>query len=146
LMVDRNALTEQLLESLKRDHLKLEALLKKVNGHWCYEDGIYRFYHKSFKVYRLQKVTNEIVEALQAIMPDRPLHEWFLEIVKEGTGKEFDLSHNTKWLEMTRPIVEAFFHAKYFLEMAVKYAKELREPPSPLPSGWATFLYLYDLR
>jgi hypothetical protein len=30
--------------------------------------------------------------------------------------------------------------------MAVRYGKELTEPPLMLPSGWAAFLYLYNLR
>src|SRR6266567_7691723 len=50
------------------------------------------------------------------------------------------------WLEVTGPIVEAFFHAHYFLEMAVRYGKQLQHPPRQLPSGWAAFLYLYNLR
>jgi hypothetical protein len=48
--------------------------------------------------------------------------------------------------EATRPILEAFFHARYFLEMVCRYGRELAEPPSPLPSGWAAVLYLYGLR
>ena len=38
------------------------------------------------------------------------------------------------------------FHAKFFLEMVVKYGKEIDEPPEVLPSGWAAVLCLYDLR
>ncbi len=53
---------------------------------------------------------------------------------------------NQRWVEATRPIVEAFFHAGYFLEMVCKYGKELEEPPDLLPSGWAAVLYLYGLR
>jgi hypothetical protein len=49
-------------------------------------------------------------------------------------------------LKETRPIIEAFFHARYMLEMAVSYGKELERPPSVLPSGWAALLYLFDLR
>jgi hypothetical protein len=45
----------------------------------------------------------------------------------------------------TRPILEAFTHAKSMIEMAVRYA-DLPAPPAPLPSGWAALLYLYDLR
>jgi len=30
--------------------------------------------------------------------------------------------------------------------MAVRYGKELRRPPRSLPSGWAAFLYLFNLR
>jgi hypothetical protein len=41
--------------------------------------------------------------------------------------------------------VEAFFHARFFLEMAVRYAS-LDSPPRPLPSGYAALLYLYRLR
>ena len=86
------------------------------------------------------------VAALQALAPDRKLNEWVVQIVSEGTGKKFELEHNRQWLAVTRPIVEAFFHARYFLEMAVRYGKDLDAPPLMLPSGWAAFLYLYDLR
>jgi hypothetical protein len=66
--------------------------------------------------------------------------------VAEGTGKPFELEHNKRWLEVTRPIVEAFFHARYFLDMAVRYGRSLEELPMTLPSGWAALLYLYQLR
>ena len=46
----------------------------------------------------------------------------------------------------TEQIVEAYLHAHYFLEMAVRYGKTLKEPPIQLPSGWAALLYLYRLR
>ena len=124
----------------------MEKLLHDCSGHWGYEDPVYRFYHQSFKVYRLQAATRSIVSALQALAPRHKLNDWFLQIVTEGTGKVFDQEHNRHWLETTRPFVEAFFHARYFLEMAVHYGKELDSPPNTLPSGWAAFLYLYQLR
>ncbi len=65
--------------------------------------------------------------------------------MRQGTGQVFEMEHNRNWLEHTRPLLEAFFHAHYFLKMAVFYA-ELEEPPQLLPSGWAALLYLYDLR
>jgi hypothetical protein len=69
-----------------------------------------------------------------------------MHIVEEGTGKTFKPEDNQNWLAVTRPILEAFFHSRFFLEMAVKYAKELKDPPRALPSGWAALLYLYNLR
>jgi hypothetical protein len=54
--------------------------------------------------------------------------------------------HNDRWLSETRPIIEAFFHARYFLEMAVHYGQALDKPPNAMPSGWAALLYLYNLR
>ena len=123
-----------------------EQLLAECDSHWGFEDPVYRFYHQSFKVYGLQDQTATIVAALQALAPARPLNEWFSQIVRDGTGKKFASDHNSRWLEVTRPILEAFFHAKFFLEMAVRYGKQLEKPPQYLPSGWAAFLYLYDLR
>lgn len=52
---------------------------------------------------------------------------------------------NNHWSLVTRPIVEAFFHARFFLEMAVRYAP-IDAPPRPMPSGYAALLYLYQLR
>ncbi len=52
---------------------------------------------------------------------------------------------NPDWARHTRPILEAFFHARFFLEMAVRYAG-LEKAPTTLPSGWAALLCLYRIR
>ena len=144
--VDDRPEVQDLFRNLKASAAKLESLLARCSSHWGYEDPVYRFYHQSFKLYGLQKTTTAIVGALQALAPERKLNDGFLQIVRDGTGKTFELEHNRRWLEVTRPIVEAFFHARYFLEMGVAYAKELKAPPRTLPSGWAAFLSLYELR
>src|ERR1041384_6474845 len=105
--------TRRLLTTAKERLPRLKALLEEVSGHWGYEDPVYRFYHQSFKVYRVQERTQRIVEELQALAPHLKLNEDFLRIVREGTGKEFDLSHNEDWLRHTRPMVEAFLHARH---------------------------------
>ena len=63
--------SEPILQGIKERLPELEALLKKVSSHWGAEDGFYRFYHQSFKVYQLQFSTEEIVAALRAIAPER---------------------------------------------------------------------------
>ncbi len=137
---------KDLFKKLKMELPALEALLANC-GASEYEDSIYRFYHQSLKVYCLQEQTLKIVSRLQALAPDRPLNKWFMHIIREGTGKTFSMVDNDSWPQITRPIVEAFFHARYFLEMAVKYGKELEFPPRrALPSGWAAVLYLFNLR
>ncbi len=135
---------KELLKKIVANLDSLESLLGGYAGE--YEDPVYRFYHQSFKVYGLQESTREIVARLQALAPHLPLNDWFLEIVKEGTGKEFSPEDNPNWTAVTRPILEAYFHARYFLEMVCKYGNELKEPPKILPSGWAAVLYLYNLR
>ena len=142
---DRPAV-EQLLASIKAALPELESLRARCRDHWGCEDGVYRFYHQSFKVYHLQGLTSEIVERLKALTPARPLDAWFMAIVAEGTGKIFEMKDNRQWLPATRPIVEAYFHAQYFLEMVCKYGRELTAPPAFMPSGWAAVLCLYGLR
>jgi hypothetical protein len=136
----------KLLLNLKHNLPELEKMLAHIESDWGMEDGIYRFYHQSFKVYHLQQLTVGICSALQQLLPDRSMNSWFTEIVAQGTGREFELSHNQDWLRHTRPIVEAFLHAHYFLKMAVKYGKELNASPDHMPSGWASVLYLFNLR
>lgn len=142
----RDDSSNKLLRNIKQRLPQLEELLARVEDHWGIEDGFYRFYHHSFKVYHLQYATKEICDALQGLLPDHPMNRWFSEIVAQGTGIEFESSHNKDWLRYTRPIVEAFFHAHFFLKMAIKYGKTLERAPHCLPSGWAAVLYLFNLR
>lgn len=136
----------QLLANIKARLPELEKLLESASDHWGYEDPVYRFYHQSWKVYGLQDRTRAIVEVLQSLAPERPLNSWFEQIIRDGTGRGFKDEYNRRWLPETRPILEAFFHARYFLDMAVRYGKELDHPPRCLPSGWAAVLYLYGMR
>jgi hypothetical protein len=143
---ERRAEEAKLLAAIKEALPRLEELWQQSNSHWGYEDPVYRFYHQSFKVFGLQGQTAEIVGALRSLAPHLPLNPWFTQIVDDGSAEQFTPDVNQRWLEATRPILEAFFHARYFLEMVCKYGRELEEPPEALPSGWAAVLYLYGLR
>lgn len=135
---------EELLKNIKSNIVFLEELLKRYSDHWHYEDMIYRFYHQSYKCYYIQSSTLDIVKALKSLAPqDIVFNSFFEKIFSEGTDKKIN---NEDFLRHTRPMIEAFFHAKFFLEMAVKYGKELEECPEILPSGWAALLYFYNLR
>lgn len=143
---ERIRLEKVMLGNIKASMPRLDEMLEKANDEWAYEDGVYRFYHQSFKVYALQQQTQEIVALLQTLLPNLAMNKWFMEIVKSGTGKVFKDDDNAHWLEVTRPIIEAFLHARYFLEMICKYGKQLDEPQNTLPSGWAAVLYLFNIR
>lgn len=120
-------------------------MLAVMSDHWTYEDHFYRYYHGSFKVYRAQDTTMQAVKLLRELLPERELNSAFKKIIENGTGLEFNLRHNKSWDKHTRPILEAFSHAKFMIEMTTRYA-DLPEPPKTLPSGYAALLYLYDLR
>ncbi len=142
----RNKQMDQLLSNIKSRLPELTALFTEISGHWQYEDPIYRFYHESFKVYHIQTYTQRIYDTLRSIAPpETALHEMFENIVTVGTGVKFEPSHNSAWARHTRPLLEAFFHARFFLEMAIKYGKELDTAPTVCPSGWAALLSLYNL-
>jgi hypothetical protein len=147
LVDDYGRLERALLANMRGRVSELRELLAEVNDHWGYEDGLYRFYHQSFKVFGLQHLTARIVAELTVIAPGgRGFCELFRTILEPGLGREFSPDDNAHWVESATPIVEAFLHARYFLEMAVKYAGELDEPPQLMPSGWAALLSLYGLR
>ena len=135
----------RLLQNIKQALPKLEKLLADLEFEEATEDGVYRFYDGSYKVYGLQNATALIVNALKELLPDRPLNASFTRIVAEGTGHDFKDENDQNWFPTTRAILEAFFHAQYFLEMACKYGRELDQPPDAMPSGWAAVLYLYNL-
>lgn len=135
-----------LLRAVKRDHDVLTALLARHSSEAGYDDPIYRLYHQSWKVLFLQDSTLAIVDALRALAPDRPLNPWFAQIIEDGTTTHEVPSTQDEWLSATRPVAEAFFHARYFLEMAVRCGRELDAPPQLLPSSWAALLTLFGLR
>jgi hypothetical protein len=143
---ERRVLEETLLRNMKAQMPDLRALLKECDGHWGSEDLVYRFYHQSFKVYSMQHLTEQIVTALKGLLPDRLLDGWFMTIVEEGTGRTFERSHNKDWPVHTRPMIEAYWHARYMLGMVVRYGARFKRPPRTLPSGWAAVLCLYGLR
>jgi hypothetical protein len=91
-------------------------------------------------------MTKKVVSAFKRHAARKPLNKWFLQIVAEGTGETFKLEDNRNWLAVTRPIVEAFLHAKYFLEMICHSAKTLETAPPVFPSSWAAVLYFYNQR
>lgn len=137
---------QQLLTNIKQRLPELEALMERACSHWEYEDFVYRFYHQSFKVFGVQRMTSAIVGELRALLPDALINPDFLAITEEGTGKVFTIDMNARWAATSRPLLEAFFHARFMLEMVVKYGRTLDAPPETLPSGWAAVLYLYGLR
>lgn len=109
---------------------------------------IYRFYHQSFKVYGYKHLIKYSVDFYEKISPEsRPLNAWFKSIVDDGLAREFDSdATNQNWLQEVQPLLEAFWHSKYFSEQMLSVALTLDTAPEILPFDWAAVLYLYDLR
>lgn len=80
----------ELLSNIHGKLPELEKLLNEISSRSVYEDGIYRFYHQSLKVYHLQLYTQRIVEALRSLAPTGATsNPYFDEIYKSGaSGKQ----------------------------------------------------------
>jgi len=137
---------EVLLQGIKAHLPELEELHKEVTSHWEEEDAVYRCYHGSFKVYATRGCTKRTVAMLQELGDGLELNRDFLDIIEAGTDIKFEHAHNAEWDKHTLPQLQAFWHAKYMLEQMIKYGKKLESAPDMLPSGWASVLYLYNLR
>jgi hypothetical protein len=112
------------------------------------EDGVYRFYHESDKVFFfLQDPVKAAFTLIKEIggESDPPNFE-YARIVEAGTVHQFSETTNANWEAETKPILEAFWHTKYFIQMMIKYGKELETVESPLEPGLAAVLYLFELR
>lgn len=139
------ALADDLLKNIKENLDRIES---------CYQmfcrnepDDVYRFYHQSFKVFGMTNQVKYAKSLFEDMAPESAsLNVWFTEIVDEAISKEFKDDTNPNWLKETRPILEGFWHCKYFLEQMISAAKEVESAPEVLPSGWAAVLYLYNLR
>jgi hypothetical protein len=142
--------------NLKAKLPELKRLLADVSA--GSEEPIYRFYDQSFEMDDICDLTDAIVKALRTLS-ERPFNKYFDRIIREGSPggqpiQEGDfkvrlsgLSIEDEWLKTARPKLEAFFHAKFMLEKAVRYGEGLKDMPTHfLPSGWAALLYLFDLR
>ena len=117
---EQNRLTRLLLPRLKGRKPQLEQMLADMSGQWTYEDQFYRYYHGSFKVYRVQNTTEKAVALLRDLLPERKLNMVFERIIREGTGNQFELEHNKEWDCRARPLLEAFAHARLMVEMAMR--------------------------
>jgi hypothetical protein len=112
---------EALLARIEQRLPEIEELLAEAEDRRGEEDGVYRFYHRSFKVFGLQDFVKTAFKLIQEIGgADDPPCEWYCQIVKEGTEHHFNEKTNAEWLQQTRPILEAFWHTKYFVSMMVK--------------------------
>lgn len=149
--MDNITKANELISNIRSRHDELSSLLENVSDKWGYDDSIYRFYSQSFKVYKVQAMTQQIVEMLRSLAPEgTTFNSFFVEIIQTGaSGKKFDSTQNEQWTQHTRPIVEAFFHARYFLEAAVKNVKymdatSMTQPPGRMAALFALF-NLYDV-
>ena len=94
----------RLLSAIKSRLNEFDKLLAEAEHHWVYEDGLYRFYYQSYKLYdTLPDVTLKILDTLQSLLPGRKMNDWFTHI--EGTTETSHASEGDLMRE-TRPIVE----------------------------------------
>lgn len=136
----------ELFKNIMELHQEMVARLTDVEISEMY--FMNNFYSQSYKVYKIQRYTMDIIALLRRLCPSgmvfNPLFE---EISKAGTkDTKFDLEHNDRWLVVTRPMLEAFLHARFFLSKAVECGCKFDGPPEQLisqPLEWVTIYRLF---
>ncbi len=137
--------SNQLLSNIKKNRSRLDRSLshiKKVEG-----DLVYYFYHQSWDIFLYRSTLDTNKALFESFSPDKkPLNSWFLSIYETAVGKKFNDSTNLKWKSETQPILDAYWHTRYFLEQMLIAVDELETAPEVLPRDWGAVLYLYNLR
>jgi hypothetical protein len=100
--------------------------------------------HQSLKVYGDQAVTERLVRNPERGAEGPCPNAWFERIVADGTGLEFEPEHNKHGWRSRGPSSRRSSHARFMVEMAVKYGEELEERSASLPSGSAALPDLTD--
>jgi hypothetical protein len=95
---------ERLLANIKARLPELEASMDRARSHWEYEDYIYRYYHHSFKVFGVQRMTQTIVAALQELLPDHELNPDFLKRARRGLWSRRSFTHGLSARAMRRSL------------------------------------------
>jgi hypothetical protein len=136
----------ELLDQLNQQIDEIEALVKAFES--IEEDGVYRYYHQSTKVYSLQEAVKRARRLFEELAPDgTQLNSWFTTICDDACEHKFTPARsNQQWYQETRPILEGFWHCLYFLRQLARYRREVDQPPQIMPYGWAAVLYLYGIR
>jgi hypothetical protein len=100
----QKARIEALLARIKARLPELEAALQELAADE--EDGVYRFFHGSFKVFHLQKPVRAAHQLITEIRGELdPPFAYFEEVVKAGTEGTFDGARtNAHWEAETEPI------------------------------------------
>ena len=155
---EKEAGMKDLLKSIKQILPELEALLNELNPQddrllrtWGSEDNLYKFWQRSPNVDRMRDDLRKIVAALLALHRGR--HEdggifdpLFSSMLSDALVNEKFTPNSDAWLRWSRSVAEAYMHAMFFLQVAVKYGHALDAVPATLPSGWGALLCLYGLR
>ena len=137
-----------LFRSVKEHLPQLEALEAEAKAQWP-PDQVHLFDSRYFEVcevlYRLQPLTQRISNALQELLPDRPVRKHFLKIIANGTGHNFNASDAADLAKESEAILDAFTNAYYYLATACQGGRAV-EPPTGSRADWRiALLYLFHL-
>jgi len=144
----KRKLQRALIAKLQETKEQAYSLQQEAENDRYIDDRFYRFYRNSTKVYDIQILTTHIVDYMQSLIDDFQLtnfHPHFVTIIQEGTG-HVPASQEDVYIQDTRAILEAFFHAKSALGSLIRYGIELPSEKRERATGWFSILTIYQLR
>lgn len=148
--VDKQLLAQELFRNAKNMLPEMQRIFKNIT---CPGGGlahyVYRFYHHSYKMYRVQEATSEMLSLFVRIDPKkvRAFAPEFDTIVNNGLDIEKAEWHNQCWNQIGNAMFLAFFHCKSVLEMLMWSVQQCTEAQNKwLSEPWAGCLSVFCLR
>jgi hypothetical protein len=135
----------ELLANLKSQKERLVALRDRCRGD-VDSFVMYRYLHRSWKVYQAQGTINEMLALFLAVAPQGvPVDAIYSESIKDALARKWSESTNENWEAEVGPVVSTYWLMRYFVDECVR-CTDLHETPAMLPEGWAALLEIYGIR
>jgi hypothetical protein len=117
---DKNLRDEYLKAYRENRTAKLVELQDVLKGLIKNEEYYFnRFYSQSWNLYSVQKHVVTSVDLLQSLIPNLAFNPYYMQILSEGTGREFTHAVNGRWTAELRPVIEAMVHTKYMVKLVL---------------------------
>ncbi|TSI05278.1 hypothetical protein [Lysinibacillus sp. BW-2-10] len=133
-----------LLKFLQAHQEELQSLYKQSSDVWIGKEAVYRLYHQSFKVYNIQKWSQDVLELLEQVSKE-PFHPILREMIRNGTNQTFETTYNSMWYTKAKPIVDLFLHLRFYVEVALDEIQKTDKERFGSPS-WYLLLYLWNMQ
>ena len=136
----------ELLDAIRHRRAEIEELQRGLEA--AEADGVLGYYEPGVEIYQLQPAVRAARKFLAALAPAGiELNPGFLEVCRGACARRFEWEANPgDWGAETRPILEGFWHCRYFVRMLARFGCEPEAASGPMSPGRAAVLCLYGLR
>jgi hypothetical protein len=119
----KNNLLYEVLIDFKEDIKRTHFIFKEDSS--GLDRMMYKYYSESFKVYWVQDLSNEFFNLLKKIVTEMnnrsnlskiyKINKILVSSFEKGTGKVFDISNNSNWVDETESMISIYLQSVYLI-------------------------------